>query len=196
MKLEDIANITVGQIMTRVSVNTNIGNKVLKKERVLIPKAISNGVIIANNLGYVDLIKEIDKEKYTQEGDVILKLSTPYDAAYVTFENVGLAIPSFCAAIRVFDKNVDAKYISAFLNTKYIKDILTEKADIVRPMVKISDIRALKIPKVSLKDMKDIGEAYMHTGQKKEVLHEMINAENTLMENIVLTSIKEGMENE
>lgn len=194
MRLEDIANVTVGQIMTRVSARDDIGDKVLKREKVLVPKSISNGIIITSNLGYVNLNKDIDKDKYTQEGDVVLKLSTPYDAAYITSKDIGLAIPSFCAAIRIWDKNIDAKYISAFLNTKYIKDILTEKASTVRPMVKILDIRALEIPKISLTDMQDIGKAYMLSGQKKEILYEMINIENKLMENIVLASIKSGTE--
>ena len=42
--------------------------------------------------------------------------------------------------------------------------------------------------------MQDIGKAYMLSGQKKEILYEMINIENKLMENIVLASIKSGTE--
>lgn len=65
-----------------------------------------------------------------------------------------------------------------------------------RPMIKITDLRALKIPRVSARDMKDIGEAYMLSGQKKAILHEMIETENKVMENVVLESIKEAVDNE
>ena len=92
---------------------------------------------------------------------------------------------------------MDAKYLSAFLNTSYIRNQLTAKVvGSARPMIKITDVRALEIPKVSMQDMRDIGEAYMLSGMKKATLLEMIATESKLMENIVLASIKEGMSNE
>ena len=102
-------------------------------------------------------------------------------------------LPSFCAAIRIKEgSEVDAKYLSAFINSSYVKEQLTTKVvGSTRPMIKVTDIRALKIPKVSARDMKEIGEAYILSGEKKAVLYEMIDTENRLMENIVLESIKE-----
>ena len=54
------------------------------------------------------------------------------------------------------------------------------------------DIRALEVPELNMKDMQDIGKAFVLSGQKKATLQEMINNETKLMENIVLASIKEG----
>lgn len=194
MRLEDIANVIAGQIMTRVTDENSNGEEV----KVLVPKAIVDGIIVKEDLGKAVLSKEVDEDRYTQEGDVVIKLSTPYDAAYVTNDDVGLVIPSFCATIRITDANlVDAKYLSAFLNTSYVRNLLTAKVvGSGRPMIKITDIRALEIPEVSIKDMKDIGEAYVLSGKKKATLLEMIETESKLMENIVLESIKEGISNE
>lgn len=194
MRLEDIANVIAGQIMTRVTDENNEGESV----QVLVPKAIADGIVIKEDLGKAVLSKAVDEDKYTREGDVVIKLSTPYDAAYVTAEAVGLVIPSFCATIRIAKENLmDAKYLSAFLNTSYVRNQLTAKVvGSTRPMIKITDVRALEIPKVSMQDMRDIGEAYMLSGQKKATLLEMIATESKLMENIVLASIKEGMNNE
>ena len=59
---------------------------------------------------------------------MVIKLSTPYDAAYVNEENAGIAIPSFCAAIRITDNDkMDAMYLTAFLNSSYVRDELTAK---------------------------------------------------------------------
>ena len=44
--------------------------------------------------------------------------------------------------------------------------------------------------------MRDIGEAYILSGRKKGILLEMVQTESMLMENIILASIKEGMNNE
>lgn len=194
MKLEDIANVIAGQIMTRVTDENSNGEEV----QVLVPKAIVDGIIVKEDLGRAVLSKAVDEDRYTQEGDVVIKLSTPYDAAYVTADDAGLVIPSFCATIRITDENlVDAKYLSAFLNTSYVRNILTAKVvGSGRPMIKITDIRALELPEVSVKDMRDIGEAYMLSGKKKATLLEMIETESKLMENIVLESIKEGLSNE
>ena len=194
MILENIADVIAGQIMTRVTEDNNDGEPV----QVLAPKAISNGIIIKEDLGKAVLSKDVDENKYTKEGDVVIKLSTPYDAAYVTSKDIGLVIPSFCATIRISNDNlIDAEYLSAFLNTSYVRNQLTAKVvGSSRPMIKISDIRALEIPEVPIKDMRDIGEAYILSGRKKEILLEMVQTESMLMENIILASIKEGMNNE
>lgn len=44
--------------------------------------------------------------------------------------------------------------------------------------------------------MADIGQAYILSGKKKSILSDMIETETKIMENIVLKSIKKGMENE
>ena len=198
MTLENIASVTAGQIMTRVTADKDAGEQVVESVKVLVPKAIVSGVIVKEDLGDAELGKQIDEEKYTHEGAVVIKLSTPYDAAYVNEENAGIAIPSFCAAIRITDNDkVDARYLTAFLNSSYVRDELTAKVvGSARPMIKITDIRALEIPELNMKDMQDIGKAFVLSGLKKATLQEMIDNETKLMENVVLASIKEGIGNE
>ena len=198
MTLETIASVTAGQIMTRVTADKETGEKVVENVKVLVPKAIVSGVIVTEDLGDAELGRQIDDEKYTHEGDVVIKLSTPYDAAYVNKEEAGIAIPSFCAAIRITNNDkMDARYLTAFLNSSYVRDELTAKVvGSTRPMIKITDIRALEVPELNMKDMQDIGKAFVLSGQKKATLQEMINNETKLMENIVLASIKEGIDNE
>ena len=198
MTLENIASVTAGQIMTRVTADKDAGEQVVESVKVLVPKAIVSGVIVKEDLGDAELGKQIDEEKYTHEGDVVIKLSTPYDATYVNEENAGIAIPSFCAAIRITDNDkVDARYLTAFLNSSYVRDELTAKVvGSARPMIKITDIRALEVPELNMKDMQDIGKAFVLSGLKKATLQEMIDNETRLMENIVLASIKEGISNE
>ena len=113
-------------------------------------------------------------------------------------ENAGIAIPSFCAAIRITDNDkVDARYLTAFLNSSYVRDELTAKVvGSARPMIKITDIRALEVPELNMKDMQDIGKAFVLSGLKKATLQEMIDNETKLMENVVLASIREGIGNE
>ena len=198
MILENVANVTAGQIMTRVTADKEVGDQVVESVKVLIPKAITSGVIVKDELGDADLSKKIDEDKYTHEGVVVIKLSKPYDAAYVNAEEAGIAIQSYCAAIRITDKSkMDARYLSAFLNSSYVRDELIAKVvGSTRPMIKITDIRTLKVPELDMADMQDIGKAFVLSGKKKVILQEMISNEAKLMENIVLASIKDGIENE
>lgn len=197
MVLEKVADVIAGQIMTRVSADNKENAEVIDTVKVLVPKSISDGVIIKENLGEANLLKMINEDKFTKEGDVVIKLSTPYDAAYVTKEDEGYAIPSFCATIRVKENELDAKYLSAFLNTSYVREILTSKVmGSVRPMIKVTDLRNIEIPEISMEDMHNIGEAYILSGKKKVTLQAMIEAETKIMENIVLASVKEGIKNE
>ncbi len=194
MKLEDYAEVIVGQIMTRVTADGDDEGKTI---RVLSPKAISNGVINIDDVGTAVLFKDIDNDKFTREGDVVIKLSTPYDAAYITAETSGLAVPSFCAIIRKSDNRMDARYLSAFLNSRFVRDQLTAKVSGgIRPMVKVTDIRSLEIPYISESDMKDIGEAFMLSGKKRGALLEMVRTEEQIMNTIVMNSIIGGMRNE
>ena len=56
MILENIADVIAGQIMTRVTEDNNDGEPV----QVLAPKAISNGIIIKEDLGKAVLSKDVD----------------------------------------------------------------------------------------------------------------------------------------
>lgn len=190
--LKDVANIVSGQIMTRVTSKTNDALKIVP---VLMPKAIIPGGIIRDYLGEALLAKNVSANKYTREGDVIIKLASPYDATFISKNEEGLLIPSFCAAVRITEsKDMDAKYLTAFLNSSYVRNLLLLMASGAnRPMVKINDVRELKIPTVPVQDMKDIGEAYVLSSKKKVILREMIRAEDDLMENIVLSSIRGGI---
>ncbi len=195
MRLDDIANVVVGQIMTRVNAGEGNNEQGTKTIKVLVPKAIAEGVVNKDDLGDATINKEIDGDKYTKEGDIIIKLSTPYDAAFIDAENVGLAIPSFCAAIRIKDEvKYDAQYLTAVLNSEYAREILKSKiVGSARPMIKVTDLRALKVPELS---MSDIGVAYVLSGKKKTLLKKMIDMETSIMESIILKSIKEGVTNE
>ena len=142
MRVEDIANVIAGQIMTRVT-DEGADEDVVP---ILVPKAINEGMIVREYLGKAVLAKPVDEERYTKEGDVVVKLSTPYDAAYVTEDNVGLIVPSFCAIVRVKqEEKMNAKYLSAFFNTEFIRNqLLSRVVGSLRPMIKITDIRSLE----------------------------------------------------
>ena len=192
MKLENIATLSVGQILTRVATdeNSEIQYKVLQ------PKAIGNNVIKDEDLTDVRFAKDVEKDKFTREGDIVMKLSTPYDAVVIDENHVGLVIPSFCAVLRT-EEEINPYFICALINSSYIKDQIKARiAGTVRPMMKISDLRTVKIPKVSKDKMKAIGEEYQLSLKKLDLLTKIINSEKEIMDNKLLATVLEDESNE
>lgn len=194
MKIADISEkIYSGQIISRVESKEEV-DAVVDERKVLIPKAISGGRVMHSDLGTVKLKKAVDEDRITREGDIVLKLSTPYDAAYIEKGDEGLVVPSFCSVIRGIDScKADAEFITSYLNTEYVREILKSKvAGTTMPMIKISDVRDLEIPNVPLEKQKSLGEVYSLSCQKQDVLKEMLYNEQILINSIVLNAIKEA----
>ena len=192
MKLGEIADIVGGQNMTRISTNAVTG-KALRNVKVLVPKAIAEGNVIEEDLGAADIQKEIDADRYTKEGDIIIKLSSPYDSALIRSGQEGILIPSFCAAIRVKDDTYNKDYLTAVLNTKIVRDSLAARvAGSIRPMIRILDLKDLDLPSIPAEDMEDIGKAFFLSSKKRRLLQDMISLEKEIMDNIIIESVEGG----
>ena len=187
MRLESVATISVGQILTRV-----LDWKSETKVKVLQPKAIGNGVIDDDCIEEIPVSKEIDQDKLTRVGDVVIKLSTPYEAVVIDEQHNNLVIPSFCAVLRT-NAALNSYYICALLNSTYIKEQIKAKiAGTIRPMVKINDLRNVEIPDVSKDKMESIGKEYELSLKKLDLLSRIINTEKEIMENRLLEIVLEG----
>lgn len=193
MKLIDVAGfINVGQIMTRVEAKAISPKDNLTEVKILTPKAISAGKIDLKELTSIRLKQSIDDKKQTKQGDVIIKLSTPYDAALIGPNEERLAYTSFTAVVRDLDKDrLDALFLTAYLNTDYVKELLRLRAGVTSlPVVKIKDIRELELPDVPLAKQKLIGEAYQSCVNKIEILREMQDNEKQIINSIVMSEVK------
>lgn len=186
MKFEDIATISVGQILTR------IGSEDSELQyTVLHPRAINNGSINDDQLDEIKSSKEIDGDKITKKDDIVIKLSTPYEAVVIDDNHSGLLIPSFCAVFRCKEK-INPYYICALINSSFIKEKIKSKiAGTVRPMVRISDLRIIDIPEVSEEQMNDIGKEYELSLEKRSLLSRMMKIESDIMDNKLLKVIVE-----
>lgn len=199
MKLENVASkISSGQIMTRITAKEEAGEEVVKVCKVLAPKAIVDGRVVHKDLSEAKLKKEVDNEKITQVGDVVIKLATPYDSAYITEKDTGLVVPSFCVIIRGVDEElVDTRFLVSYLNTNYVINSLKAKvAGTTMPMIKLGDIKELEVPELSIDQQKQLGEVYSLSCSKQEILQQLLDNEKELIQSIILKSIVGGIESE
>ncbi len=190
-KLEDLAEIVVGQILTRVAGQDNISAEEI---RVLVPRSVSEGGIIDEYISSEYVVKKkADDGKFSREGDVVIKLATPYEATCIDKEHEGLLIPSFCAALRV-KGDVNPAYLCALINSSYVRNQINARvAGMNRPMVKITDLRTIDVPDVPKEKMRELGEEYLLSGKKRKLLLQMAELEKNIMDNKILSTVQEGI---
>ena len=189
-KLEDLADVMVGQIMTRVADKNEEGRKV----KVIVPGAVEIGYIAEGSLGTNYLKKDLDTKFYTKAGDLVMKLTADYDVAYIEEDQEGIVISSFIAVIRT--KGTDPRYLLAMLNSFYVKEQLKRKAEGLRPMIKVTDIRNLEIPYFGPEEQGLLGEVFSLGIESSRLYMEMAENKKEIAIGTIDNAILEALSNE
>lgn len=177
-----LASVIGGQIISRIEANGKLG-ETGKELKVVVPKSIHGDGSIEPSEMQTILVRE-DAGKYenrlTLEGDIVIKLSPPYDAAIVTKETEGCLIPSFCAAVRCHDEDYRLFFL-AFLNSRSCKDQLKASvAGSLMQLVSSGKIKELNVfmpscgdGSISRDECVRIGEMYGRSRERLEVMRKI-----------------------
>ena len=180
MKLKDIADCIITGVLTRRVVYDGEDNdSSLKEGKILVPKAIDDGLIDHSLLQRVKLDKEVKDKFYTKKGDVIMKLSTPYDSCFIDREeDEGLIVPSFSLIIRGLKSDYDPYFIMAFLSSKYAWNQL-ERLGRGRTITILSNesVASLVVPEFKQLERERISERYKNYLEFKRMSSEIIELE-------------------
>ncbi len=166
-----------GQIMSRVACK-NEADEATETRKVIIPKAIgSDGNIDINELASEKLKTVADTKRLTKVGDIVIKLSTPYDAAIINEESAGCLVPSFCAIVRC-PKNIDVNYLLAFLNSSYCKNQLKlQVAGATVTILSVGKVSNVLMPVPESDEQKRIGTDYIKTQEKLRIVKQIVELE-------------------
>ena len=180
MKLTHIADRLLPGVLTRRVVDDGEDNdSSLKEGRILVPKAIDDGLIDHSLLQRVKLDKEVKDKFYTKKGDVIMKLSTPYDSCFIDREeDEGLIVPSFSLIIRGLKSDYDPYFIMAFLSSRYAWNQI-ERLRSGRTITILSNesVAELDIPEFKKLERERISERYKNYLEFKRMSSEIIELE-------------------
>ncbi|MDD7160930.1 MAG: hypothetical protein SPF69_02040 [Candidatus Ornithospirochaeta sp.] len=180
MKLKDIADCIITGVLTRRVVYDGEDNdSSLKEGKILVPKAIDDGLIDHSLLQRVKLDKEVKDKFYTKKGDVIMKLSTPYDSCFIDREeDEGLIVPSFSLIIRGLKSDYDPYFIMAFLSSRYAWNQI-ERLRSGRTITILSNesVAELDIPEFKKLERERISERYKNYLEFKRMSSEIIELE-------------------
>ena len=180
MKLKDIADCIITGVLTRRVVYDGEDNdSSLKEGKILVPKAIDDGLIDHSLLQRVKLDKEVKDKFYTKKGDVIMKLSTPYDSCFIDREeDEGLIVPSFSLIIRGLKSDYDPYFIMAFLSSRCAWNQI-ERLRSGRTITILSNesVAELDIPEFKKLERERISERYKNYLEFKRMSSEIIELE-------------------
>lgn len=163
-----------GQIMSRVTVRDDSKENVIETRKVVVPKAIlSDGSIDISELPEEKLKVTADPKRLTTKGDIVLKLSTPYDAALVDENSEGCLVPSFCAIIKT-PVDIDVNYLLAFLNSNYCKEqFKTQVAGAAITILSVGKVASALMPVPSLEEQQEIGANYIKAQEKLKLVKQI-----------------------
>ena len=167
-----------GQIMSRITTKFEDSEK-YGEIKVVIPKSIcADGTVNIDDLAEETLKVAPDEKRITKVDDIVLKLSTPYDAAIIDEDSAGCIVPSFCAIIQYPD-TIDKYYLLAYLNSETCKEQLKQQvAGATITVLSVGKVSNVQIPLIDIEEQKKIGRAYYETQQKLKLLNEIIKLES------------------
>lgn len=188
-KLFELAEVKNGQILTRFCDRDAMEGVRIK---VITPGCISNGIINHEDLGENTLKEGVDQSKLmiAEPGDIIIKLSTPYDSAIVREMDKNLVIPSFCAMVRC-NEGVNKDYILAVLNSKRsIDKLVSEISGQGMRVIKIGSIKELEIPDIGDDEQISIGGLYAEGLKEAELLRKLAKNQMELINGLIEQKLK------
>ena len=194
MKIRDIADEIITGVLTRRVVweEGNGDPSLLKSEKILVPKAINDGLIDHSLLQEVKLFKEVQEKFYTKIGDVILKLSTPYDSCVIEKEeDEGLIVPSFSLIIRKINPIYNPYFVMAFLSSKCAwAQIKNSREGRVLSIINNVSVAELDVPDFNDKEIKEISNRYKRFLDFKRLSAEIISLEKERNDTLFLKNVE------
>ena len=190
MKIRDIADEIITGVLTRRVVweEGNGDPSLLKSEKILVPKAINDGLIDHSLLQEVKLYKEVKDKFYTKKGDVIMKLSTPYDSCVIEKEeDEGLIVPSFSLIIRKINPKYNPYFVMAFLSSKCAwSQIKNSREGRVLSIINNVSVAELDVPDFNDEEIKEISNRYKMFLNFKRLSAEIISLEKERNDSLFL----------
>lgn len=146
---DNASKIISGQILSRVEAKNESDSRLTCK--AIVPKAIDTAMIKHDQLTEIHLKDIPDQLRMTIAGDIVIKLSPPYNAAIISDCDEGLLVTSFCAVIRNISPSYCPEFIVAYLNGPIAQAAFREGiAGSNAPLLRVNTLKELEIPLISL----------------------------------------------
>lgn len=175
-----------GQIVQRAIVDEARGDEVVDaKRKTIVAKTINEGLIDDESVVLNDYKMNFDEKKLTHEGDVVVKMSAPYNAVIIDKDHEGLLVSSFCSIIRNINE-IDKRYLVAFLNSNLAQNQLKESVTgSIMSILSNGKLYDLEIPVPSKEKQVEIGEYFEKTIKNRIIFQKILALEEKKLDALI-----------
>lgn len=188
--LEELCHIKTGAPMARARKIPEGGEA--RSVTTLPPRALQSGSIVDSEL-VVEAVGEVNKEHYTSEGDVVIKLSTPYDSAYIDKKHEGIVATSSVMILRKKpDAAVDMQYLSMFLGmpqTNAVLQAVSTGQSTAMAMLKRQAVAEIEVPLPPLERQQELSSLFQAVQERKCQYARLIELDEELIVSQMSNSI-------
>lgn len=187
-ELQDLAQIQVGFTLSRTKATpSSLENYTYKTLSINVFP--SSGIEISQGCENLHISSEkISDTYFTQEGDVLIRLRDPIRSLYISQKSTGLLISSLIVIVRVDKKQILGEFLAYYLNSSLPQTYFQSKVrGTTIPMIRVSDLKELKIPLPTLQRQKQIVALMQESDKELSLLKEMITQKSLLNRQIFKT---------
>ena len=191
MKLGNIADIKMGLVLSRKKAETEYE---IKREYKLISLKNIEDDGMPNNTPLETFAsnEELDEQYFTQEGDILMRLSSPNTALYIDRDWADLLVPSYFAIIRLDKhKGFIPEYVSWYLNSDVIRrELIRVQTGTAIFTTNKSTLSSLDIKKIPLKKQMSVAKVQCLHWKERCLLNELKDEKEKLYKGITDRLIK------
>lgn len=150
MKLINMSEVQTGLVLVRKRADAI--DKDAYKYRMLTLKSFEpRGWVNEGELDVFFSKEKLENKYLTNEGDIIIRLTTPYTAICMNDKEEGLVIPSNFAIIRLEEQRYIPEFVALFLNSEIIeKKFFKSSISTTIPLIKTKHLREMDISDIPL----------------------------------------------
>ena len=174
MKLGEIAKIKIGLVLIRKKAKIKYEIKDIYN-LITLKNIEDNGAFNEKPFEIFESNDELDKGYFTEEGDILIRLSHPYTAVYIDESKVNLLVPSSFSIIKLTTSNYIPEYIAWYLNSdKAKKELIKSQTGTAMSTTNKTILASIDIKEIPIEDQKRIGKIQELYLKERKLLDRLI----------------------
>lgn len=156
MKLGQIARIRTGLVLTRKK--ATIKYEIKNTYNLITLKNIEdNGTFNEEPFETFESNDKLDEGYFTEEGDILIKLSYPYTTVHIDKSKTGLLVPSYFSIIRLKTSKYIPQYVTWYLNSdKTKRELIKSQTGTAMLTTNKTILTSIRIKEISIEDQRRI----------------------------------------
>ncbi|MCG8539447.1 MAG: restriction endonuclease subunit S [Clostridia bacterium] len=190
MRLGDFSNIRTGLVLSRKKAKSE--SEAIKEYTSLTLKSFEDDGTL--NLRDLDVFvsKEVLNARYiTRRGDVIIRLSHPNTAIYITEDAEGYVIPSQFSVVSINNKDLLPSFFSIYFNSSHVKRLISKhQMGATIPVINNAFLADLQIVNLPIDKQRMIADIHSLHLREKELLKDLLDEKEKLFKAVISQLVK------